>query len=118
MKVIIAGSRTLSNSHALIQAAVDSSLYHPITEVVSGCARGVDQAGEAWAAAKGIPVRRFPAHWTRYGLSAGYRRNAEMAVYADAAIVLWDGASRGAKNMIDQMMACNKPVHVRIVTTL
>lgn len=33
-----------------------------------------------------------------------------MAEYADAAIVFWDGKSRGAKNMIDEMKKLGKPV--------
>lgn len=41
------------------------------------------------------------ADWDIYGKSAGYIRNAEMAKYADACVVFWDGKSRGTKHMID-----------------
>jgi len=73
-----------------------------VTEVVSGTARGVDQGGELWASVQGRPVKRFPADWDTYGKSAGHRRNAEMAKYADALVAIWDGKSRGTANMISE----------------
>lgn len=38
----------------------------------------------------------------------------QMAEYADAAIVFWDGKSRGTQNMIQQMRELGKPVEVVI----
>lgn len=99
MKTIIAGSRTI-NDFAIVQQAIKSSTFN-ITEVVSGTARGVDRLGEAWASMNDIPIARFPAKWTVYGRSAGFKRNAEMAKYADALIAIWDGRSNGTKNMIN-----------------
>ena len=72
-----------------------------MTEVVIGCAQGADSHGETVARSMGIPVARFPADWKQYGKSAGIRRNAQMAEYADALIAVWDGQSRGTKNMIE-----------------
>lgn len=76
-----------------------------ITEVVSGCAIGVDRLGESWAEYCNVPVKLFPAQWRDrdgvYDNSAGYKRNVEMAQYADALIAIWDGKSRGTKHMID-----------------
>lgn len=61
-----------------------------------------------------IPFKVFPADWKKYGRSAGPRRNRQMAEYADAAIVFWDGKSRGTQNMIQQMRELGKPVEVII----
>ena len=69
--------------------------------MLSGTARGVDQAGEKWAVSRDIPVERYPADWTYYGKQAGYRRNEQMAEKAEALIAVWDGSSRGTKHMID-----------------
>lgn len=113
MKVIIAGSRNLNDYNVVARAAAESGMQ--ITEVVSGGARGVDRLGELWAKRNGLPVRRFPADWDRYGKSAGYRRNEEMGRYADALVACWDGVSRGTKHMIDFMRRLGKPVHVHIV---
>lgn len=97
MKTIIAGGRHmhLSTQDCILLDSLD------ITEVVSGGARGIDQSGEAWAMRKGIPVKIFPANWTKHKLAAGPIRNREMADYADRLVAFWDGKSRGTKNMID-----------------
>jgi len=102
MKVIIAGSRTATNYEHLLTAINAFELTgRDITEVVSGTAKGADKMGERWALENDIPVKQFPANWNKYGKSAGYRRNEEMAEYADYLIALWDGQSRGTKHMID-----------------
>lgn len=113
MKTIIAGSRSISLLSD-IRRAVDSSGFK-ITEVVSGGARGADALGEMYANAKGIPVKLFPADWNKYGKSAGPVRNAQMAAYAEALIAVWDGESRGTKNMIEQAKLKGLAVYVHIV---
>lgn len=113
MKVIIAGSRIISNS-LIIDEAIEKADFQ-ITEVVSGCARGVDTLGELWAIANGIPVRRFPADWTKYGKSAGFIRNQEMANYADALIAVWDGKSRGTADMINRAKKHGLEIYVYLV---
>lgn len=122
MKLIIAGSRDLHPSTKEIGAHVEAFMaVHPefeITEVVSGMARGVDLAGVDWAKHCGIPVKPFPvtsADWKFYGKSAGRRRNRMMAEYADAALVYWDGKSRGSKHMHETMQELNK-ISLRIIT--
>ena len=97
MKLIIAGGRSynLSTSDIARLEAIED-----VTEVVSGCARGVDRDGEAWAETKGIPVRRFPPEWNRYGRGAGVVRNREMAAYADA-VALFPG-KRGTESMYEE----------------
>lgn len=95
MKVIIAGSRGITD-YAIVERAIRESGFQ-ITEVVSGTARGVDRLGERWAAEHGIPVAPFPADW-KIGKNAGILRNAQMAEYAEAAIIIWDGSSNGSPN--------------------
>lgn len=100
MKVIIAGGRdytlTASDHDRLDKARVEL----PIVEVVCGCARGADTGGEEWATERGLPVKRFPADWAKYGRSAGPRRNQQMAEYADALIAFPGG--KGTADMIKQ----------------
>lgn len=79
---------------------------------MSGCARGVDILGELWANENGVAIKRFPADWDRWGKSAGFYRNSDMADYCDAAIILWDGESRGTLDMIDRMRRLGKPREV------
>jgi hypothetical protein len=107
MKCIIAGSRTIAD-YATVEKAIKDSKYD-ITEVVSGTARGVDKLGELWAENNNIPIKRFPANWDVYGNAAGPIRNRQMAEYADCAVVVWDGSSRGSKHMINIMEKIGKP---------
>jgi hypothetical protein len=98
MRVIIAGSRGMVDP-VMVNLAIEDSGF-TLTEVVSGTARGADKMGEVWAEQMGIPIRRFPADWNLHRKSAGFVRNIEMAIYADALVAIWDGASRGTAHMI------------------
>lgn len=113
MKTIIAGTRTIT-SLAIVAEAIKASEFD-IAEVVSGGAPGVDALAEKWAEEHGIPVKRFPADWNRYGRRAGPIRNTEMAGYAEALIAVWDGQSRGTKNMIRQARKHGLRVFVYLV---
>jgi len=113
MRVIIAGPRDFADFATLAQAVQESGFE--VTEVVSGGAPGVDAMGEKWAADYGLPVKRFPADWLVWGKSAGPRRNAQMADYAEALIALRRGDSPGTANMIALAKAKRLLVYVREV---
>jgi len=113
MKVIIAGSREIFD-YNIVKEAIEESKFE-ITEVVSGTARGVDSLGERWAYEHKIPVKRFPADWDKHGKAAGIIRNSEMANYGEALIAIWDGESRGTKNMIDTAKKKNLQVFIKII---
>ncbi len=102
MKVIIAGSRTITD-YGLLVLAINRSCFD-VTEIISGGAQGVDKMGERYAKEHGILLTIFPADWYKNGKAAGHIRNQEMADYAapdGALLALWDGTSSGTKNMID-----------------
>lgn len=108
MRVVIAGSRSVGESedaYARLKAAMYELPYKP-SEIVSGGATGPDRLGERFASEHGIPVRRFVPDWDGKGKGAGFLRNGDMAVYASDVkgswlVALWDGISRGTKQMID-----------------
>ena len=100
MKTIIAGSRTIKD-YLIVKEAIKLSGFK-ITEVVSGEAVGVDGLGRRFGEESNIPVKPFPANWDKYGKGAGFIRNKQMADYAEACIVIWDGESKGSKNMLEQ----------------
>lgn len=102
MKTIIAGSRSCDKLKILFNAIEKCEFANQITEIVSGGARGADQLGEIFAKRKNIPIKIFEADWLKFGRSAGPIRNKQMAEYADAAIILWDGKSKGFANMIEE----------------
>jgi hypothetical protein len=99
VKTIIAGSRSITDI-AQVQRAITGSGFY-ITEVVSGKARGVDSLGEMEARRRRIPVKFFPADWSK-GPCAGPMRNRQMADYAEALILIWDGKSKGSANMLQE----------------
>lgn len=101
MKVIIAGSRNISDYQYFCNFMQTLYMADQITEVVCGMASGVDIMGKRWAEEKGIPVKKMPANWSLYGKAAGPIRNKEMAEYADVLILLWDGKSKGSQNMLN-----------------
>lgn len=112
MKVIIAGSRDIADP-ALLEEAIRDSGFE-ITEVVCGCAAGVDKLGELWALANGADIRYFAADWKTYGKAAGPRRNGEMARHAEALIAVTHG-SPGTKNMIHQARTYGLKIFVKEV---
>ena len=101
MKLIIAGGRNFTNYDLLCEEVGKLTSEISEVEIVSGGARGADLLGEHYAIDKGIKIKRFPADWDRYGKSAGFKRNAEMAQYADHCICFWDGQSKGTGHMIN-----------------
>lgn len=110
MRTIIAGPRDCED-YELLCVAVQLSEFD-ISEVVSGHARGVDSMGERWAREHGVPIKVFPAEWNKYGNTAGPKRNLQMAEYAEGAILLWDGLSRGTRSMRDISVAKGLKVFV------
>jgi hypothetical protein len=110
MKVIIAGSRTITNYKKVKEIILKgirellipySFREHFNLEIVSGGAKGVDFLAERFAKEEKFKFVLFPANWGYYAKQAGYLRNIEMANYADALIAVWDGKSKGTKHMID-----------------
>ena len=112
MKTIIAGSRHITSMSAL-RAAIKEAGFE-ITEVVTGCAHGVDTLGQVWAYDHGIPVKEFRPDWKGQGKAAGIIRNHAMGDYAEALLALWDGASTGTKDMISYARKKGLKVHVVI----
>jgi hypothetical protein len=102
VKTIIAGSRSIKSLSTVINAFNGCQFKDKITEIVSGGATGVDQLGEQLAKKIGVSTKIFLANWQKYGKMAGMIRNREMAQYADALIAVYDGVSRGTKNMIEE----------------
>lgn len=115
IKIIVAGGRDFSDYYLLIKklASIIRGFPPEDIEIVSGGANGADKLGERFADDNGCKKRVFEADWDRWGKSAGYRRNVEMADYADACVVFWDGKSKGTKHMMD--IAIKKGIPVKTV---
>lgn len=130
MKLIIAGSRSITSYSILLSAIVESGIwsnYKRSIEVVSGTARGADRLGEQFAEKNALKLFKKPAEWDKwrvaganvqvrngkkYNALAGHWRNEEMAEMADQALILWDGTSTGSLDMMNRMLAHGKPVYL------
>lgn len=101
--VVIAGSRNFNNYNFLCQWCDYMLQNYDASQVViiSGGARGADSLGEKYARERGMGLIIKPADWKRYGKSAGYIRNEQMAKIGDALILFWNGQSPGSKLMLD-----------------
>lgn len=113
MKTIIAGGREIHDYDLVLEAISDANI--DITTVVSGGAKGVDSLGEQYAEAMNIPLHIYKADWERHGRAAGPIRNRKMAENAEALIAIWDGKSRGTKNMIETAKKLGLLVFVKMV---
>jgi hypothetical protein len=113
-KVIIAGSRGFNN-YNLLRQTMDKLLLNKQEDIVivSGTARGADQLGERYAKEKGYLISSHPANWDRFGKSAGYIRNEEMAKESNALVAFWDNKSKGTEHMIN--LAKKNGLQVRII---
>jgi hypothetical protein len=115
MRVIIAGSRGI-NDYIMVCHAVQRSGFS-ISRVLSGMAGGADTLAIRYATENGLPLDPYPAQWGKWGRSAGYKRNVQMALNADALLAVWDGRSRGTQHMIQVAKARGLQVFVALQST-
>ena len=100
-RLIVAGGRDFTDKELAFEEIDAADKLLGIYKIVAGGARGADLLGEEWALLRESPVERFNPNWDGLGRSAGFARNEEMAIYADALLAFWDGKSKGTKHMID-----------------
>ena len=119
-RVIICGSREFDD-YELLRDKCDSILSRKAADpeekiaIVSGCARGADRLGEKYAEERGYEVLRYPADWDKYGKSAGYRRNKQMADVANACIAFFSSAGENVGTKMMVKLARNMNLLVREV---
>ena len=106
MKLAIIGSRNISVDN------LDSYISDAVTEIVSGGAIGVDSFAREYANRKEIPLTEFLPNYSIYGKYAPLKRNQEIAEYADAALVFWDGKSKGTLYTINFFKKLNKSLTI------
>lgn len=121
-KVIIAGGRDFNDYELLrdqCEGLINAELQRvyagapePEVIIISGGARGADALGYEFAKDCGLQCDFYMAQWDKYGKSAGYRRNDQMADVGNMLIAFWDGQSRGTKHMIDLAHRKRLIVHV------
>lgn len=115
MKVLICGSRSITDEKEVF-SRLDKTLANvDVSEVITGGAREIDRIAEKWARRKGIPVKVVRSDWKRYGRKAGLVRNRQMVGAADVVVALWDGVSRDTVHSVVTAHEMKKPVEVKLV---
>ena len=109
MKLAIIGSRNLTG------ISIDEYIFDGVTEIVSGGAKGIDTKAKDFAIRKGLKIVEFLPDYNLYGNAAPLKRNEKIARYADAAIALWDGKSKGTEHTIKMFNKLGKKVTVIIL---
>jgi hypothetical protein len=105
--VAIVGSRNFSDLE-LVRKFVED--LDDGTIIVTGGARGVDQAAEATALEYGLTVQVIKPDWERHGKAAGPIRNEQIVKVSEEVVAFWDGKSRGTKYTIDKARKAGKCV--------
>ena len=119
-RVIILVSKNY-NDYDQLKGACDHYLKNKLENpevnviVMSGSGGGADRLGEQYAKERELELEVYPANWDRYGKSAGYKRNVQMADVGNALIAFRSSYSdnRGTDIMID--LARKKHLLVRVI---
>jgi uncharacterized protein YozE (UPF0346 family) len=117
-KVIIAGTREFDDYEKFkkfVTSIFDDNIFPEHDEkiqIISRNANGVDKLGERYAKEYGYDLLLYPANWDKYGKKAGPIRNTEMVKIADCLIAVWDGQSKGTKDIINKAKANNLNIYM------
>lgn len=115
-RIIVAGSRNFQDYELLKETLVKYIGSDKNITIVSGCAKGADSLGEQFSMEYKLHCMKFPAAWNLYGKSAGYKRNVQMAKYANleygVLFAFWDGVSKGTEHMINIAKEYGLEIHI------
>lgn len=109
VKMAIVGSRnTGSVDFNHVMDELRNRMENPITEVISGGAKGYDTMAALWATLRGIAVTELRPDYEKHGRTATFIRNRAIVDRADVVVAFWDGKSRGTKYTLDYAGKKNK----------
>lgn len=130
VKLVIFGGRDF-NDYALLERVVKATNIYKdgrISTIISGGAAGADKLGERFARENDIRIEQYLAAWDdidaegavvktnrsgkKYNALAGFWRNEDMAIVAEAGLGFWNGKTPGTKDMIATCEANDVKLHV------
>ena len=104
LRLLITGSRGIPPAYTYerFQNDLEKELKGQLPDVLlNGCAAGIDEWARTWAVAHDIPIKSYPAEWTKHGKKAGILRNVQMVDAASHVVGFWDGKSPGTRQCVN-----------------
>lgn len=114
MKLIIAGSRTITDSSKLKEGLQQSPFkIKDISRIITGGADGVDNLAIEFAMEEKINFEViYPDYENNKSRLAPILRNEEMVEKGDTLLAIWDGQSNGTKSIIEKANKSGLEVYV------
>lgn len=100
MQIIVTGGRTFQDWQKVWLCLDALHERRPVSKLIHGDARGVDNAAGAWARDRGISEIPIPALWSLHGRAAGPMRNQAMLDRYPAAVLVAFPGGRGTADMV------------------
>jgi len=91
VRIVVTGGRNYSDSRAVYRELDKIHKATPITELLHGAYSGADTLADKWARSRGVQPQPMPAEWSRFGRSAGPRRNTKMLARRPDLVVAFPG---------------------------
>lgn len=114
MKLVIAGSRGIDEISTLKKAIKESPFdISDVDKVITGGADGVDTLAMNFCIDEKINFEVVYPDYDKFSHKvAPIKRNEEMAEKGDCLLAIWDGKSKGTKNMIENSKSQDLDVYV------
>lgn len=110
LRVIVCGGRDFKNYEVGFSVLDQIDQEHAyISMIVHGNASGADTIASAWVHCNKRQEWPFPAEWSKYGKSAGPRRNKQMLGSGATLVIAFPGG-KGTRNMVKQALAAGLQV--------
>ncbi len=100
MRVLVCGGRDYRDDAAVFAALDRLHSERGVSCVLAGAASGADHLAAAWAKARAIDLREFPADWKAHGRAAGPLRNRRMLAEGRPDGVVAFPGGRGTADMV------------------
>ena len=109
MKLAIVGTRNPGISYEKFCEFVQ---HYPVSEVISGGAKGIDSYAARFAHENHLKLVEFKPDYSSYGRSAPIMRNSLIVDAADGVIAFPNKSSRGTHDTINKALSVGKILRV------
>jgi hypothetical protein len=106
MRVLVCGGRDYNDRDHIWSTLTELDRTRgPFTTIIHGKQTGADTEAGIWAEANGRRQEPYEAEWTRYGPSAGPRRNITMIAVGKPQLVISFPGGRGTADCVRRARA-------------